>query len=265
MINLNKLQNENGKILILSYDQGYEIGPDCLNAWNSDIINIFNLAVPSIFKGIVLQKGIGEIYSQHYHTAPRTKKPSELILKVNGHTGFAKNSMISPLNCSLDYAESLGVGGIGYTIYFGSDQEHEMIREASMVQEYCREKSIPFILWAYPKFSQHTEDELHPKNIAYTARLGLELGADIVKLKYPSFDDNISQDEQVFILKEIVNLANPIKAVFQGGKKVATEKFLENARTIQASGAAGMIVGRNIWGSEDPKAVANALSAIWQD
>ncbi|MBI2594476.1 aldolase, partial [Candidatus Curtissbacteria bacterium] len=88
---------------------------------------------------------------------------------------------------------------------------------------------------------------------AYAARLGLEMGADIIKIKFPG-------DEKS--LRWAVESAGRTKIVVSGGEKQDEQTFLEMVRTSMNSGAIGMAVGRNIWQASDPNEIAGKVSKI---
>ena len=79
--------------------------------------------------------------------------------------------------------------------------------------------------------------------MAYAARTGLELGADIVKIKY---NGNPSD------LKWAVKSAGRCKVVIAGGLKKQGKDFLDYTKGLISAGAIGLAVGRNVWQSENP-------------
>jgi len=261
---MNHFQSKNKNTILLAYDQGLEIGPSIFDAWSRDLNNIFDLACRHSFTGIILQKGPAEIYSQKYkiNKILSYKVPS-LILKVNGRTALNEENDRSMINCSLDYALELGAKGIGYTLYLGSKYESEMISEASKVQEFCRANQIPFILWAYPRVYKKPETNFDPETIEYTARVALELGADYAKLKYPEFEPNMTREEKVSFFSGISKISNDTRVLFQGGKRMEEEQFIENCMILKEAQISGMAVGRNFWSSKSPDDIINKVFRIW--
>ena len=81
------------------------------------------------------------------------------------------------------------------------------------------------------------------ENMAYAARVGLELGADIVKINY----NGNAKD-----LEWAVKSAGRCKVVIAGGVKENEKDFLKNVKDIINSGASGLAIGRNIWQSSNP-------------
>ena len=261
---MNHFQNNNKKIILFAYDQGLELGPSVFDPWSQDVNNIFELVSRHPFDGIILQKGLAEIYSQKFKLNKLLSyKVPNLIVKVNGKTSLYEDNDRSMINCSLDYALELGAKGIGYTLYLGSKFESKMISEASKVQEYCRSNQIPFILWAYPKIHKKPDLNLSPDVVSYSARVALELGADYAKLKFPKFDIKMSREDKVNYFRNITKIANDTQVLFQGGKQIEEDDFIENCTILKDSEIAGMAVGRNLWQSKTPDDIINKVFKIW--
>ena len=87
----------------------------------------------------------------------------------------------------------------------------------------------------------------------YSARIGLEIGADIVKLKYSG---------NLKALKKAVAAAGRCKIVVAGGIKVEEKDFLKQCKEIVETGVLGMAVGRNIWKSKNPEKLSKETRKI---
>ena len=236
----------NGKSMILAYDQGLEHGPVDFNLNNVDPDFIIDLAVHGKFNGIVLQKGIAEkYYVNHKHTVP-------LILKLNGKTRLTGNEPYAPLTCSVKKAVELGADAVGFTVYVGSKEEERIFSDFRKVQEEAHDFGISVMAWMYPRGSS-IKDETSVDILAYAARIGLELGADILKMK---FNPDVSG------YKWVVKSAGRVPVVCSGESKMPEPEFLDKAKLVMKSGAAGMCVGRNIWQSRNPLAAADKLRKI---
>src|SRR5208283_2995262 len=235
----------NGRSILLAYDQGFEHGPSLdFNDKNVDPSYIMEIAAKGGFNGIVFQKGLAEKY--YNGRVP-------LIIKVNGKSGLVKGEPDSKQNCSVEYAVSLGAKGIGYTIYLGSAYEGEMFHEFGKIQEQAHEHGIPAIAWIYPR-GQAVTNDTSKEIVAYAARVGLELGADAVKIKYTG-------DPQTF--SWAVKSAGRARVFMSGGPKTKTdEDFLNQVRGVIEAGAIGLAVGRNVWQHENPLRMAAALKEI---
>lgn len=247
MVDLSKITT-NGKALFLAYDQGMEHGPSDFDEENVDPNYILEIGVKGGFNAVIFQKGIAEKY---YSKELKEKLP--LIVKLNGKTNLVQSQEpYSPLLCTVDEALSLGAVAVGYTIYIGSEFENKMIEEFAKIVREAHEKEIPVMAWMYPR-GKNLENRDKKEISAYGARLGLELGADIIKTKYPGSLD---------ALKWAVESAGKTKVVVSGGEKEEESEFLEMAKTIVQSEAIGMAVGRNIWQNKNPLGITKNLKNI---
>lgn len=245
-MNLDKITRE-GKALFLAYDQGMEHGPTDFDEENVDPAKVLEIADSGYFTGVILQKGIAE----KYYYGKDYKVP--LIVKLNGKTNLVKDKdPYSPLVCSVKEALSYGAKAVGYTIYVGSEFEAEMTEEFGEIEQEAEEAGIPVIAWMYPR-GKNVPDENDPKIIAYAARVGLELGADIVKVRYTGDLDSF---------KWVVQSAGETKVVMMGGSKEEESVFLEKIKTAMEAGAIGAAVGRNIWQSPEPLAIGKKIADI---
>jgi fructose-bisphosphate aldolase, class I len=236
---------KNGRTLILAYDQGLEHGPsEDFDNRNVDPQFIVDIANKGGFTALALQKGTAEKYYDG-------KTP--LILKLNGKSALTKAEPISRQHCSVEYAEQLGAKAVGYTIFLGSGHESEMVREFGMIQEEAHVRGMAAVLWVYPR-GTGVPGDTKPEIVAYAARAGLELGADIVKIKY-------SGDASTFAWA--VKAAGRAKVVMSGGPKTPTdEAFLSQVRGTMEAGGAGLAVGRNVWQHPEPLKIAEELKKV---
>ncbi len=237
-----------GRGLLLAYDQGLEHGPTKdFDERNVDPAFIMETAVKGKFTGVVFQKGVAERF--YNGRVP-------LILKVNGKTSLPKGEPVSRQLCSVEHAVSLGAKAVGYTIYLGSGYERTMISEFGRVQEQAHDRGIAAVAWVYPR-GAGVQDDTSKEIVSYAARVGLELGADAVKIKYTG-------DRASFAWA--VRAAGGVKVFMSGGPKAPTEEsFLEQVRGVMDAGGSGLAVGRNVWQSKEPLEMARKLrSAIFE-
>ena len=89
----------------------------------------------------------------------------------------------------------------------------------------------------------------------FAARLAAELGADVVKVPYPT---NGTVDD----FRKIVE-STFIPVIILGGAAMGDDagllKMVEDAMT---AGAAGIAIGRNVWQHGNPAAIARSLNAV---
>lgn len=234
------------RALFLAYDQGLEHGPIDLNAHNVDPDYVIYIATKGKYNGFICQKGIAEKYHEGYN------KKVPLILKLNGKTNIPRIFPVAKQNCSVKKAVELGADAVGYTIYVGSALEPEIFKEFGKIQEEAHDYGLPVIAWMYPR-GRYVTNELSTSMLAYAARMGLELGADMLKMKY-----NGHLDEYRWIVK----CAGKTKVVIAGGAKEPNKPFLEKVKEVMQTGAVGMAVGREVWQNEAPMKMTYAIKKI---
>lgn len=243
MMDLSKITKE-GKALFLAYDQGMEHGPSDFNDESVDPNNILKIAVDGGFTGVIFQKGVAE----KYYTGQLP-----LILKLNGKTSFIKEEPYAPQICTVEEAITLGASAVGYTIYIGSQEQDKMFSEFANIEREAHAKNIPVIGWMYPRGKEVVENA---QTIAYAARVGLEMGADIIKIKYPG---------DLKSLEWVVKSAGRTKVVVAGGAKSSSEELLEMTKIVMQAGAIGLAIGRNVWQAEEPMVVVEKIkNTIWR-
>jgi len=141
---------------------------------------------------------------------------------------------------------------VGYTIYLGSKHEEKMFADFGKIQEQAHQLKMAAIAWIYPRGSA-VEDEFSPEMTAYAARIGLELGADMIKIKYCG-------SEETF--KKAVQSAGKTKVVLSGGSKTGEEEFLNKIESVIKAGSTGIAVGRNVFQNEDPLIITEKIKKI---
>lgn len=245
-----------GSLLVLPVDQGLEHGP-------TDFIAQPDSADPAFQIQLAIEGGYSAI-AFHYGIAVRYLPPSAgtlpLILKINGKTNIPSDAHpFSSLTATVEDGVRVGADAIGYTLYVGSSRQDEDIRQLTEVRHECDRYGMPLVVWAYPRgeaiAAKGGRDSLYA--IEYAARAALELGADIIKLNVPTFDQTSRErspkpyDQLVPEYKEavarVVRAAGRALVVFSGGSRVSDEDLLTKVRLVMEAGATGIIFGRNMW------------------
>lgn len=244
---INKI-TRNGRGMLLAYDHGFEHGPADFDEQSVDPAWIMKIVASGAFTGVIFQKGI----AAKYYDRKTAKAP--LVVKLNGHTAFHKGEEpVSLQNCSVAEAIALGAAGVGYTVYVGSEHEQEMIQEFSRIEEEAHRAGLAVIGWMYPR-GKHIKNDTDRDTLAYAARLGAELNADAVKIKYSG---NCAS------FRWVVRSAGKCAVFVVGGEKEENEeRILSQSREIIAAGAVGWAVGRNIWQAKEPIELAKKIAHI---
>jgi len=247
----------NGTALFLPYDHGLEHGPRDFfaNPAAVDPAHITKLAVEAGFNGIVLNIGL----AQKFYWDFAGEIP--LILKLNGKTEIPSDAgALSPLTATVADAVRLGADAVGYTLQVGSPAQAADFAQYRQVREEASRLGMPLIAWASPRGSAFEASGGGANSfyaVDYAARVASELGADIVKVKFPHpekragvparYDDDFSPQQA---MAAVVRSANRTLVMVSGGSMAGEEAMLEKARQSFEAGATGLIIGRNIWQRE---------------
>jgi len=239
-----------GRAMFLAYDQGFDHGPSRdFNEKNVDPLYILDIAKKGKFTAVIFHVGVAEKYKKEIK-----KSGVPLIVKLNGRTQIAKGEPIARQDCTVKEAKKLGASAVGYTIYIGSEHESEMIDEFADIRREAHAAGLSVVLWCYPRGKAVKKDDSR-EMMAQAARVGLELGADVVKIK---------SNRKISDLKWAVKSAGRCKLVVAGGGKVSEKEFIKEVEDIMKAGAAGLAVGRNVWQDKKPVEVAKEIrKVIW--
>ncbi len=237
-----------GKVLILAYDHGLEHGPVDFDdvPESADPARTFEAATHDAVTAIAVQKGVAEAFYPSY------SNDVTLLAKLNGTSNLWMGEPDSAVNWTVDYARDIGADAVGFTVYGGSNHEIEMVEEFRDIQEQAHAHDMPVVMWSYPR-GQGLKNDTKPGVIAYAARVTLELGADVAKVKHPG-----SQAA----MEEAVRMAGPVKVVMSGGSKTTDREFLTSVKQTIDAGGKGLAVGRNVWQREEPHRILDALEQI---
>lgn len=239
----------NGKSLILAYDHGLEHGPSDFEevGGSEDPERVFELAKHDAVTCLAVQKGLAETYYSEY------EDDVSLLVKLNGNSSLWDVEPYSPKTCSVRYAvEELGADAVGYTVYAGSNREDEMFQDFREIQEEARKYDIPVVVWAYPR-GENIGEKDHPSVIKYGSRIALELGADMIKAKYPGSRKH---------MRDVVNLTGEASVVMSGGSKTSDEEFLSQVQNVIGAGGNGVAVGRNVFQRKHPEDILDDLQEV---
>lgn len=243
--NLEKI-TKNNRALFLAYDHGLEHGPEDFDNGSIDPGKIMEIANAGYFTGVILQKGLAE----EYYAKEKNRVP--LIVKLNGKTNLLEGEEpYSPQICSVEEAMKLGASACGYTVYVGSTHEAQMISEFAKIEKECEDAGLPLIGWMYPRGKSVKGKEHDKEIVAYAARMGLEMGAEMIKIPYTGDVESFSW---------VVKAAGKAKVVVVGGAKKSEEEFLKMVDEILAAGAIGVAVGRNVWQAEKPLEISQKIA-----
>ncbi|MFH1397767.1 MAG: 3-hydroxy-5-phosphonooxypentane-2,4-dione thiolase [Candidatus Omnitrophota bacterium] len=234
---LNKLIQPDGKCFFLPIDHGYFQGPTrCLEKPAQTIKPLLPFCDALFVTRGVLRSAIG----------PEINKP--IILRVSGGTSMVgKDLADESLTTSIEEIIRLNAAAVGVSVFVGSDYEKQTLLNLSNLVNQCENYGIPVM--AVTAVGKEIEKR-DARYLALACRIAAELGARVVKT-YWCKDDF-----------DKVVCGCPVPVVIAGGPKCETEKeVFEFIYDGMQKGAVGINLGRNIWQSAHPVAMAKSL---WQ-
>ena len=237
---LTRIFQEDNRTLIVPMDHGVSIGP---------LKGIFSMqeTVNQLLKGgvdaVVLHKGI----------AKRVNTGSAgLIVHLSAISNLTPNSGTKVQVCSVAEAVRVGADAVSVHVNVGAQEEGKMLETLGKVADECDVYGMPLLAMIYPR-GPKIPDEHAADAVAHSARLGAELGADIIKTNYTG---------DIATFKAVVE-GCPVPVVIAGGPKCKTTlETLQMARDSVKAGGAGLSIGRNVFQHESPALMVKALVAI---
>lgn len=244
LIRMERIMNrETGRTVIVPMDHGVTVGPI---EGLIDMKNTVNQVASGGANAIVLHKGLVE--GGHR----RRGRDVGLIIHLSGSTNLSPFPNAKTLVCTVEEAIKLGADAVSVHINIGNGSEKEMLADLGFVAMKAHEWGMPLLAMMYPR-GEKIKDEYDVNVIKHVARLGAELGADIIKVSYTG---------SVESFREVVR-GCPVPVVIAGGPKMSSDReILEMVKGAVEAGGAGVSIGRNIFQHRDPSRMVGAISLI---
>jgi len=175
-----------------------------------------------------------------------------LIIHLSGSTDLSPFPNAKTLVGEVEDAIRLGADAVSVHVNLGDETEKDMLGELGHISSRADDWGMPLLAMIYAR-GPKIKDSFDPDIIQHCARLGEELGADVVKVNYTG---------DVSSFKRVVDACS-IPVVIAGGPKMDDEKDIVQMvyDSIQA-GSAGLSVGRNIFQASDPSKLVKALHGV---
>jgi predicted phospho-2-dehydro-3-deoxyheptonate aldolase len=174
------------------------------------------------------------------------------ILHLSASTKMGPDPNEKVLVASVEEALQLGADCVSVHINVGAETESEMLQDLGYVAASCREWHVPLLAMMYPRGAE-VKDPYSVELVKHVARLGAELGADIIKTNYTGSIDSF---------KEVTSGCS-VPVIVAGGSKVDSDKdVLQMVFDAMAANASGISIGRNIFQHQDIKGMTRAMARI---
>lgn len=180
-----------------------------------------------------------------------------LIIRADGGTTIkgASGSVFEQLctSFSIEECNRLGADGVIAMHFSHVEDEVSSIQQSTRYYTECKKYGLCLCIEAVPGgFSLPQQQTI--ENIAFSARLACEMGADFVKV--PFTGDIRSYREQV-----VDRSFKPVIVLGGGGKKSDTE-ILTDVRCAMDAGCKGIAYGRLLWAHPNIKGICSAIAKI---
>ena len=177
-----------------------------------------------------------------------------IILRMEGGVSFLnKPTKAMQMVVTAEDALRLGADAVIAMSFPGSTFENDVLSNISRTILSCNRWNLPVVAEALPRGFEKSDDSRTPANITFACRQAAELGADIIKTEYTG-------DQESF--KELVESVYAPVVILGGSKKVPERELLQEIKNAMDAGGAGIAMGRNITGHENPARYAAAIARI---
>jgi len=175
-----------------------------------------------------------------------------LIIHLSASTNLSVYPNAKTLVCSVEEAIKLGADAVSIHVNLGNGQEKEMLSDFGRVSYQARTWGLPLLAMIYPR-GEKIDDEYDVGVVKHAARVGDEMGADIVKVSYTG---------SVESFREVVQGCS-VPVVIAGGAKMNSDReILEMVKGAIDAGGAGVSIGRNVFQHAHPRKMVRAITAI---
>jgi putative autoinducer-2 (AI-2) aldolase len=224
-----------GRTVMLAIDHGYFLGPTTgLERIDLNIVPLLPYA-----DALMCTRGILR------STIPSTF-PNGVVMRSSGGPSTLKELSNELIAVDIDDAVRMNVAAMAVQVYVGGEFETQSIKNMTTLVDLGLRYGVPTMgVTAVGK--QLTRDARY---LGLATRICAELGAQVVKTYYCP---------EGF---ERVTAGCPVPIVMAGGKKLPEPEALAMAYNAVSQGASGVDMGRNIFQSEAPVAMIQAVGKV---
>ena len=226
---------DSGRTVMLAFDHGYFQGP------TTGLERIDLNILPLVPYADVLMCTRGAL---------RTSIPAQVtkpvVLRCSAGQSILTELSNELVAVDIEDAVRLGVAAMAAQVYIGAEYEHKSIENVCKLIDTGNKVGIP-TLAVTGVGADMARDERY---FSLATRICAEIGAQYVKSYYfePGFENVVA--------------GCPVPIVIAGGKKLPELEALEMAYKACDQGAAGVDMGRNIFQSDCPVGMIQAVGAV---
>jgi len=227
---------KSGRTVMLAFDHGYFQGPTT----GLERIDVTILPLLPYADTLMLTRGILRSIIPPTYT-------KGIVLRASGGPSILKDDL-SDENIALDMEEAirLNAAAVAVQVFIGGEHETQSVHNMTRLVDMGNRHGIATL--AVTAVGKDMARDV--KYMRLATRICAELGATYIKTYYV---------EKGF---ETVTAACPVPIVIAGGKKLPELDALKMAYNAIQQGAAGVDMGRNIFQSDSPVAMIQAVRKV---
>jgi 3-hydroxy-5-phosphonooxypentane-2,4-dione thiolase len=226
---------ETGRTVMLAIDHGYFQGPT--TGLERIDLNIVPLAPYA--DALMLTRGVLR------STIPAAHRGG-IVMRASGGPSILNDLSNERIAVDIEDAARMNVHGVAVQVFIGAEYETQSIENMTRLVDAGYRYGIP-VLGVTAVGKDLVRDARY---LGLATRICAELGAQMVKTYY--CDEGF----------ERVTAGCPVPIVMAGGKKLPELDALTMAYRAVQEGAAGVDMGRNIFQSESPAAMIQAVAKV---
>ncbi|MGB0652616.1 MAG: 2-amino-3,7-dideoxy-D-threo-hept-6-ulosonate synthase [Thermoplasmatota archaeon] len=240
-LRMSRLCNAAGTFLMVPMDHGVSMGPA---AGIENPARLLATIAPTAATCVTTHKGLTRLAAEH-------GRDLGVLMHLSASTDANPDPNDKRLVATVAEAARAGCDGVSIHVNVGATTESRMIADAGAVATACDDHGMPLVAMMYPR-GPHVTDPFDARLVAHAARLGAELGADVVKCPYTG-------DPESF--RDVVD-GCPVPVIISGGpKQPDLESFLAAVEGAASAGARGVSVGRNVFQHPKPEEAMAGIAA----
>ena len=224
-----------GRTVMLAIDHGYFQGPTT----GLERVDINILPLVPYADTLMLTRGI-------LRSVVQPTVSQSIVLRVSGGASILKELSNEDIAVDIEESIRLNVCAMAVQVFIGGEYEKESLINMTRMIDIGNRYGIPTL--AVTAVGKDMARDAQYFRLA--CRICAELGAHYIKTYY------IDEDF------ETVTASCPVPIVMAGGKKIPELDALTMAYNAIQKGAAGVDMGRNIFQSEAPVAMIQAVRAV---
>lgn len=227
-----------GRTVMLAIDHGYFLGP------TSGLENPSAQCAPlaDYADTLMLTRGV-------LRNCIPSSTSTPIVLRVSGGTSVLQDDLSDEtIITSIEDCIRLNAVGMALSVFVGAPHQHQSIANLGRLVDEGERYGIPVVAVTAVGKSMGRD----ARYLSLASRICGEMGAHLVK---------------TYFCEDFEKVAStcPVPVVVAGGKKLPEREALQLTADAIAGGAVGVDMGRNIFQSESPAAMIQAVRAVVHD